>query len=350
MDIRNIIGIETIHGFRTFELYEGDLTHPAASTDLIVVSAFAGDYAPLPGTVIGALKSQCDIDVSKLARHSEYDLRETFGFWISGLLTDCHFSRLLCIELLGNAAEPVRAIENIFVGLAILEAKGARITSLAMPLVGAGHQSLDPHLLMPTLLRAARRALEHSSYLQRILFVDKNPRTVHDLSVAMNEALGRVRVMLPKGQLVTNLRADILTTFDRIASIVPHSHQRLVAEARRIFSVEQPRSFEVGVLGRRVAEFISDDLLGKVKSSPDLLAKIDSLGDKGIAPWIRGYLHTLRVLGNESTHEKSVTGRIPQNVVEDDLPVALFCMQRVLAFWEEYRKNQGSVLKVSALP
>src|SRR5262249_55177886 len=98
---------------------------------------------------------------------------------------------------------------------------------------------------------------------------------------------------------------------------------------------------EIGVIGRRVVEFVADDILSHKTPSLDLLKKIDDLGGLGIAQWIRGYMHTLRILGNESVHERPSDGRIPAHVEIEDLPVSLFCLQRVVDFWREYRSQKA---------
>jgi hypothetical protein len=83
MLLRNCVGLE--RGYRTFELYEGDLAEPEASADLVVVSAFAGDCSPIPGTALGSLHSKCGIDARLLER--ALDLTEPFGVWTSAPLT-----------------------------------------------------------------------------------------------------------------------------------------------------------------------------------------------------------------------------------------------------------------------
>ena len=66
------------------ELLNGDLTEipPAHRVDVLVVSAFQNDYAPLSGTLIGALHSK-GLNVDLLARTPETDLRESFNTWVS---------------------------------------------------------------------------------------------------------------------------------------------------------------------------------------------------------------------------------------------------------------------------
>ncbi|MGH7848111.1 MAG: DUF4145 domain-containing protein [Candidatus Binatia bacterium] len=159
----------------------------------------------------------------------------------------------------------------------------------------------------------------------------------------MDVALRRVAVSLPKTQLLVYLRADVRRALDGAAELIPRYHASLTDEARRIVDSDSTRSFEIGLIGRRVVEFVVDDLLSKPKTSPDLAKKIDDLAEIGVAPWIRGYMHTLRILGNESAHEKSSDGRVPPNVSEQDLPVSLFCLQRVIEFWRQYRRASNAL-------
>jgi len=43
----NLVEIEAMSGFRTFELYQGDITLLDFKVDLSAISAFANDYSPV---------------------------------------------------------------------------------------------------------------------------------------------------------------------------------------------------------------------------------------------------------------------------------------------------------------
>jgi len=335
--LRNSIGLETRHGYRTFELHEGDLTHPDAVADLLVVSAFAGSYHPTTGTVLGSLLKAWGIDIRSL--RPQIDLREPLGVWITPELNVGNFRRLICIELVGGEHDLSDVLKNVFIGLAVVEAKGWSAASLAMPLLGAGLQQVDHAFAMSILVPAAKAALERSSTLSRILFVEKNAERVTALDEAMNQVLDRSSVTVPKGQLMVNLRGDICRRIDYALKAVPTTHKRLFEEMRRIVGDDGTQSFEIGMIARRLVEFVVDDLLRRVKTSPDLARKIDDLAHIGIASWIRGYMHTLRILGNESAHEKGAEGRLPPYVDEEDLAICLFCFQRILGFWMTLEKK-----------
>jgi hypothetical protein len=339
MQLRNQIGIDTRHGYRTFELYRGDLTKMGCQVDLLAISAFGRNYYPTPKTVIGALSSELGLDVSQLAATCELDLRSALGIWISRPVAGFEFDRILCVEIIGTSFDPHEVLNNVFVGIAVLEAKGVSVASLALPLLGAGPQMLNPQDVMKTLLPAAKRALDTSSSLTRVLFVEINPERVEALNEAMDTVLGRSRVTLPKGPLIESLRADLLTSLSTHRDLLPSGHSTLFSDMRRVLHNEGTRSFELGIMARRLVELVVDDLLERRKTSPNLPEKIDRLGELGVAPWIRGYMHTLRLLGNDEAHEKNKTGRLPAFASEEDLAICLFSIQRIWNFWAEWKQQ-----------
>src|SRR4051794_32576381 len=113
MNPRNRIWVESHWGLRFLELYQGDLTTPEHAADVLVCSTFAGDYSPVPGTLIGGLHAS-GINVSSLANNCEFDLRNTFSLWVSRELHRRHFKRLICLEFFGSRLSASEVIENIF--------------------------------------------------------------------------------------------------------------------------------------------------------------------------------------------------------------------------------------------
>jgi hypothetical protein len=79
MERLNLIEIETRWGYRTFELYHGDITQLDEPVDLLVISALPNNYDPIPNTVVWALQERWSIIVGDLAQHPEFDFRHIFG-------------------------------------------------------------------------------------------------------------------------------------------------------------------------------------------------------------------------------------------------------------------------------
>ena len=220
-----------------------------------------------------------------------------------------------------------------------LSAKRIDVRTVAMPVLGAGHQNIPPAEIVPPLLAAAEGALRRHELPHRVIFVEKNPSRARHLAQEMDKTLRRAAVTLPHTELLLNLRADLRRALDHAAELVPDGYKALFDEARRVFDSESTRSSEIGVIARSLAELVVDDLLARKKVSNDLLKKIDDLAELGIAPWMRGYIHTLRILGNESAHAKSSDGRLPAHIGQEDLTISLFCLERVLDFWRQYKSQ-----------
>jgi hypothetical protein len=163
--------------------------------------------------------------------------------------------------------------------------------------------------------------------------VEKDTERAAALSEALNRLLGRPRVELPKGRLVVDLKLELCARLDQELVL---NDVALFREMRRLLAQDDVRSFEIGMLARRLVEFVVDDLLGRSSVSESLAARIARLREKGVASWIQSYMHTLRFFGNESAHEKSIAGQRPPYVSEDDLAICLFCVQRLIDFWMMY--------------
>ena len=213
---------------------------------------------------------------------------------------------------------------------------------MALPLLGAGNQAIDPDVAMLALLPAVRKALEQNYSLQRVLFVDKDADRAAGLSSAMNRILGRPKVELPKGRLIQDLKVELCARLDELAAKGVTQNFPVFKEMRRLFSQDDVRSFEIGMLARRLTELVVNDCLGAPSIDENLAFRIGRLRDVGVASWIQSYMHMLRLFGNESAHEKSKTGQKPPYVNDEDLAVCLFCMQRVIEFWVTYGKGQST--------
>src|SRR5690606_39455537 len=64
--------------------------------------------------------------------------------------------RLMCVELRGTGVPVSEALDNVFAGLLVLEAKGTKASRVALPLLGAGSQKLAPEGLARELVPRAR--------------------------------------------------------------------------------------------------------------------------------------------------------------------------------------------------
>jgi hypothetical protein len=138
--------LEAHHGKQTsrIELYYGDLTRmpPGEVVDVLVVSAFPGSYAPLKGTLIGALHDR-GLRVAALAEDPEADLTQNFSCWLSRKIRPrrkgLNFERILCFEP-QRRGKPPKVMGDIFQALAPFAFAEPNIRSIAMPLLATGNQ------------------------------------------------------------------------------------------------------------------------------------------------------------------------------------------------------------------
>lgn len=349
MELVNAVDIETKWGLRTFELRRGSVMDLEETADLLAVSAFSHSldhfaedptsYSVYAHTIIGALHEQAGIDVAKLRQKPALDLRPALGCWVSELTESPRIRRVLCIEDIGVRASAADAIHDAFVALSVAEQKGLSARTFVLPLLGAGVAGNDPSAIVAALLYNARRHLIESEEIHRIVFVERDKEKARTIDNAMNDALARVRVSLPRGQVADAIREDLARSVDVALSVVGHQHQRILKDFARLVVSPEARSFEIGLVARRLVETIVADLLGKLKGV-DLGKNIDALAERHVADWVRSYMHVLRVLGNESAHERQIGARFPETVRDGDLSVVLLCAKSVLDFWAEHKRRR----------
>jgi hypothetical protein len=332
----NILGFDTSHGFRTAELQEGDVTVLDFVPDILVVSAFAFSYEPTPGSIFGALKSELGIDVARYEREPALDMRSALSIWVSGPLpAGAAFKRLLCVEMTGGHFSMEEAIENVFAGLMLLAAKDVATDTVALPLLGAGHQQFAPKEIASVLVTRAKRYLNDAPFTKRLVFVERESGKARQLNEAIERVLGRSKVTLPQEQLVGALKQDVLNRLNTAQSLFAPDCLSVREDWVRLLTSHEIRAVDFGIGGRKLVEL----LLSRLGSPQQFLAKrIRALEEGGsVAPWICAYMHVLRHLGNDSAHQAGdVSAREPAVVASGDLTAGLFCVQRLLEFWIDH--------------
>jgi hypothetical protein len=372
-----ISGVNSPYGFRTCELWSGDITTLPLPVDLLVVSAFRGDYAPTPTSVIGALH-RCGVNVERLARSPAYDFRDTpLECWVSAPLSDprmpadpahvpdadassvaaavlpmahaggtsARFGRLLCVETgrasradsLGRAFASLFGVHALLEQLLPLLGPEHAVRTIAMPALGAGDQGFDVDEVVEQIVTVARPALERARFLERLLFVAYDERTAVRFRTVLERKLGRVRVPLASERLRA-ARHDAAAKAAHLVASGRISPAGCVAldDLRRLLLWDEVGNFELSIAGRRVAELVVEAHLkarGSPKPKDELIARIEQLSEYHVADWVRSYLHTLRVFGNESAHSKHADKRTPAHIDERDVELWCLSLHRVLDFW-----------------
>ncbi|WAR19248.1 hypothetical protein MAR_001086 [Mya arenaria] len=88
----HVIELWTQNGLYRIEMLFGDITKlpREEKVDIIMVSAFPGDYSPMSGTVLGALKKNLGVNLMNLSNEKDLDLRHHFSCWLTRPLINDH--------------------------------------------------------------------------------------------------------------------------------------------------------------------------------------------------------------------------------------------------------------------
>ena len=177
-----------------------DVTYLPFPVDILTTSAFVGSYEPTPRTVFCALHN-IGIQVNRLAANPEFDLRSPCHVWLSREIPfhPANIGRIGCIELLGHhlshldpyVAEQtmINSIRSYFQMLDIACLYGVRMTTIALPLLGAGRQKLSGDLLLVPLINECIAFLKRNPYAQNIFFVERNPQKAELIANCLRNSL-----------------------------------------------------------------------------------------------------------------------------------------------------------------
>jgi len=177
-------------------IFPDDLTRTDAYYDIVVCSAYKGDYAPLYRTLIGSLLENRGISVDRLSRSPEIDQRSQ-GCWLSSAL-EGPIGRVACVELLDiphymrgnrdrmNDADVTTLLKSSFLVLRHLletaDDQGIPVRSIALPILGAGCQGIGTEYIAVPLFHQCMKMFATISSLTGIDFYELNPDRANKLN------------------------------------------------------------------------------------------------------------------------------------------------------------------------
>ena len=189
MKLLSQINIERSPQTAVIQLLQGDLSAIPTEhvTDILVMSAFPGDYIALKGSLIYALNEK-GLSVEALAQKKETDLRHQLHCWLSRPLSladqqKFNFKKILCFEPGEKIKEPEESVGDIFRCINTF-AFDEENNVLAMPIIGTGYQQVPIEKMLPALLQACCFWLKNGLPLRCIkLVVHSNEKTKQAISL-----------------------------------------------------------------------------------------------------------------------------------------------------------------------
>ncbi len=177
----NAFDVDPSAAERSIELRSGELFALGLQADLLVISAYADHYKPVPGTLVARLEEMCGLELEGMPR--QFDLSDgPLAAWLSPPLQQLphpprwpsgsatRFGRLAVIEppavrwQSGSSAaqsDAWPAFQQLFSLLDLLPLQGIECPVVAVPLLSAGNQGIRPERLFPALLERCRDGFRH---------------------------------------------------------------------------------------------------------------------------------------------------------------------------------------------
>ena len=174
--------IETKYGIKTISVHVMDIKELSEHLDIMTVSAFYRDYAPVPRTMIRAL-DDCGISVAKLSKNPEIDLREFCNIWLSEELVGAELpvGRIGCIEMsspsgncIDNEGQMLSSIQSYFRMLDLASLSGIRIETVGLPILGGGNQQIPMEMITIPVINECIRFLKNNECVQKIRIITSN--------------------------------------------------------------------------------------------------------------------------------------------------------------------------------
>ncbi|XP_071500390.1 uncharacterized protein [Diadema antillarum] len=226
--VANSFKVLTQNGECQIDLCFGDITklRKEDEVDVIVVSAFRGNYAESPTSVLGALSRNLNLSVAGLAQDKEEDLRPHYSCWWSKPLPSrLPYRRLLCFETRGKSLDgrPQELVANVFRCLvSILKDEDGKVIT---PLLNTGDQGYGEVSMLQGMVEAAVNWMKAGlplRVMKLVLYVKvvdgeimkHSMRRFDDVMAKFNELKERyeMQLLLPKA---VPLEFDVYLSFSK---------------------------------------------------------------------------------------------------------------------------------------
>jgi hypothetical protein len=304
---------------RTVELQSGELFELGIHADLLVVSARAGNYTPVTGTLVQRLEEACGLKLGHLPR--QLDLSGSpIGAWLSPPLSELQapvhwpagsstrFSRVAVVESpasdqASRSQDSWPVFNQLFSLLAILPLQNIHCPVVATPLLSAGNQKVAPERLFPALLERCRSGFRHIPDLERLIVFDRQQAPLEALAAQIDQELGRYpgerqRLDLTAADALIDELEGVLSGFCRSHASLAVSGD--VDELLHLLSSGPVTAMALGMHSRRLVERLVCQRLGWRRVT--LYQGLQALARAELDPWLLSCLHQVRVFGNWMGH------------------------------------------------
>jgi predicted transcriptional regulator YheO len=354
MALINVISIPTPNGTKTIEIHHDDITSLKWDFDILVLSAYRFGYAPTPNTIMKSLLDNMGLSVSDYARKPSIDLRESLNCWVSEIIPDSNFKRLLCVEgisdLLYLEGSSERVLSDLFATISLLSYKKISARSIAMPILGTGNQGSKVEDVLPILIEKTINALCTNIDLTTVYFVEKTEAKAQKIDTTINALLKRgtdkLEQVFSDGSVVELLQQVMSKLVQIQMTNREFAENRTFNNLIAKIQTEELRFFELGILCRKLLEILIPHI-SRIDSGKNvsLYEHVNELKSKNVAAWMITYMHTIRVFGNFVAHGDA-SDEFPAQMEKSDVVVFSHALNRFLDFFIGFQTiSEKSLLK-----
>ena len=305
----NLVSISTKYGYKNIEIHHNDLSKLSWRIDALVISAYKFGYNPTPNTLIESLQTNMNIRISELANTAMFDFRKNLNSWISMPLFDKSYEYIICLEGMQNSLLNTGSIDShfddLFSILSVMQHKGKKIESIALPFLGAGRQGIPLDTLIPVLLKKSGELLNTFKEINTLYLVHPDIKLVKTINNNVNIHLKRPNALLHKirdDEDVAEALNQLSLALHELCVVMDFEQTTSIEELSLRIKENDIRIYEFGILARRALERILKNLL-PTSTALSLSEMFSSLRQLYFAPWMLSALHTARIFSNFLAHE-----------------------------------------------
>ena len=329
----NQTGFEWGGRYRNVRVMHGSVTR--AASEVLVLTAEIGENGSWEGQALGAVDLQMKLGPIQ---------RRLFqGDGLEVVVRkpghpEAPFDRVMVVGIpksWGNVSgeEYGAMVRAMLTALRAEETWNAGIAKVSCSLLGGNRLGCSMSEAVAALVEGMRLWLRHSEMGEEVQLVLLNKGEADAFSAAMDEALGRAIERVIDHPVAEPLRLQLLETLSQLPPELRKASEPLsdTLQSSEGLTVELVCTF-----ARAWVEQLATHLLKEagMKPSGEFLRSIEKLRENGlVSPWVAGYMHTCRIMGNKSVHPpKKPPTYTPDRLMSTDLVAVLSALHALTVF------------------
>jgi len=325
----NIHEISIDNKILTIEFYAGDIFD--IYTDILLLSAFKGGFAPVRGTTWGSLSERTGLRLELLVPDNQQRLSENIVLFKTP--KNKFFDKLLALEmtdLLKRNSFTIATLRSRYREVAnLLESfPGNEEESVSMPILGTGNQGISLEDSVNELLHTISCLQKTNLKIVRVFAY--NFESIGILNQKINAVLNRNEAVHSNLLDAALEELEVLSS-GGISALSSHTIERL----KSLSGADHISLNTFGITGRQFAENVVEEFIKLYHIEPEesaisLHQKIQAITPKIITdrPYVISYLRLLQNYGNQAAHSGN------PNLNHQDAAAVIIAIVRIIDFYE----------------